>query len=69
MQSKTITFPSLEQETRAALPTVEAAFHLNRAQQTLRVWASKDAGPIRPHRVNGRLAWPVTDIRKLLGVA
>lgn len=69
MQSKTITFPSLEQETRTALPTAEAAFHLNRAQQTLRIWASRDAGPIRPHRVNGRLAWRVADIRKLLGVA
>lgn len=69
MQSKTITFPSLEQETRAALPTAEAAFHLNRAQQTLRIWASKDAGPIRPRRINGRLAWHVADIRKLLGVA
>ena len=58
----------LEQETRAALPTREAAKHLGRAQQTLRLWACLENGPIRPRRVNGRLAWPVADIRKLLGV-
>jgi uncharacterized protein involved in high-affinity Fe2+ transport len=61
---------SLERETRAALPTPEAAFHLNRAQQTLRTWAMRDGtGPIRPLRINGRLAWKTADIRKLLGVS
>ncbi len=59
----------LTHETRAALTTREAAFHLNRAQQTLRLWAMKDGfGPIRPIRVHGRLAWPVADLRRLLGV-
>ena len=67
----TITFQpvSLAQETRAALPTPEAAFHLNRAQQTLRLWAMREDGPLRPMRINGRLAWPVSELRRVLGVA
>lgn len=65
------TFPALvplSHETRAALPTSEAAGHLNRSQQTLRLWACKETGPIRPVRVHGRLAWPVAEIRRLLGL-
>jgi hypothetical protein len=58
----------LAQETRVALPTREAAFHLNRAQQTMRLWAMRENGPLRPIRVHGRLAWPVAEIRRLLGV-
>jgi hypothetical protein len=58
----------LERETRANLPTPEAAFHLNRAQQTLRLWAMRENGPVRPIRINGRLAWPVADLRRLLQV-
>lgn len=58
----------LERETRSALPTPEAAFHLNRAQQTLRLWAMRENGPIRPIRVNGRLAWPVSELRRILQV-
>ena len=60
---------ALERETRATLPTTEAAFHLNRAQQTLRLWACLEDGPIRPLRIHGRLAWPVSELRRLLGVA
>jgi hypothetical protein len=60
---------SLDLETRAALPTIEAAFHLNRAEQTLRIWACKENGPLRPMRINGRLAWPVAELRRVLGVA
>lgn len=59
----------LERETRANLSTPEAAFHLNRAQQTLRLWAMREDGPIRPFRVNGRLAWPVADLRRILHVS
>ena len=59
----------LERETRANLSTEEAAFHLNRAQQTLRLWAMREDGPIRPLRINGRLAWPVARIKELVGVA
>lgn len=53
---------------RDTLTTHEAAYHLNRACQTLRVWACRENGPLRPIRVNGRLAWAVADIRRLLGV-
>jgi len=57
-------------ETRSALPTSEAAYHLNREEQTLRTWAMQDgSGPIKPLRINGRLAWPTEAIRRLLGVA
>lgn len=69
MATNTFQPTSLERETRTALPTGEAAFHLNRAQQTLRLWAMREDGPLRPIRINGRLAWSVADIRRLLGVA
>jgi hypothetical protein len=69
MTAKTIQPVALERETRATLPTTEAAYHLNRAQQTLRLWAMREDGPIRPLRVNGRLAWPTREIKRLLGVA
>lgn len=59
---------ALERETRSALPTPEAAFHLNRAPQTLRLWATRQDAPVRPLRVNGRLAWPVAELRRLLQV-
>lgn len=59
---------SLEQESRTTLPTREAAHHLNREIQTLHIWACKETGPIRPRRINGRLAWPVAEIKKLLGM-
>ena len=58
----------LEIETRSTLSTREAAFHLNRAQQTLRLWAMREDGPIRPIRINGRLAWPVTELRRVLQI-
>lgn len=58
----------LDQETRANLPTSEAAPHLNRSAQTLRMWACNKTGPIRPLSVNGRLAWPVSALRHLVGV-
>nr|WP_290903339.1 DNA-binding protein [Aquabacterium sp.] len=58
----------LDRETRSALPTPEAAFHLNRAQQTLRLWAMRENGPIRPIRIHGRLAWPVAELRRILQV-
>ncbi|MEY8689878.1 MAG: DNA-binding protein [Leptothrix sp. (in: b-proteobacteria)] len=69
MAAKTFQPVPLAQETRSALPTNEAAFHLTRAQQTLRLWAMRENGPLRPVRVNGRLAWPVAELRRVLGVA
>ena len=59
-------FTPLAQETRTAIPTDAAAHHLNRKDQTLRAWACLENGPIRPMRINGRLAWPVADIKRLL---
>lgn len=61
-------FPTLELENRTAVNTATAAHWLLRKEQTLRGWACLENGPIRPIRLNGRLAWPVADIRKLLGV-
>ena len=48
------------------LPTILAAQALNRKPQTLRKWACLECGPIRPIRINGRLAWRVADLKKLL---
>ena len=50
----------------AVLPTDEAAATINRRPQTLRKWAALESGPIRPLRINGRLAWRVSDLRALL---
>lgn len=58
----------LAQEQRTHVDTVRAAFYLCRKPQTMRVWASTERGPIRPIRINGRLAWPVAAIRQLLGL-
>ncbi|MDO9250845.1 MAG: DNA-binding protein [Hydrogenophaga sp.] len=69
MAAKTIQLTPLALETRTALPTQEAAGHLNRAQQTLRLWAMREVGPLRPMRINGRLAWRVEDLCRVLGVA
>ena len=61
-------FQSIEQITLAAVPTEQAAFYLNRRPQTLRIWAMRENGLIRPIRVNGRLGWPTKEIKKVLGV-
>jgi len=58
----------LAQEQRTHVDTVSAAFYLCRKPQTMRVWASTKRGPIRPIRINGRLAWPVAAIRQVLGI-
>ena len=50
----------------ATLTTDEAAAALNRAAQTLRKWACLENGPIRPVRINRRLAWRVSDIQALI---
>ena len=60
------TFQPLELETRSHVETACAAFHLLRKPQTLRSYASLENGPLRPIRINGRLAWSVADIRNLL---
>jgi hypothetical protein len=67
-KSKRPVITALAQELRSALVTSEAAHHLNRSPQTLRIWACRGDGPIQPLRVGGRLAWPTDAIRRLLGV-
>lgn len=60
-------FPPLEQVNRPTVPTDQAAYYLNRQPQTLRMWACMELrGAIRPVRINGRLAWKISDIRALL---
>jgi len=62
-------FPPLSQETRTHVTTEHAAWLLGRACQTLRVWACYETrAPLRPIRVAGRLAWPVAEIKRALGV-
>lgn len=61
-------FLPLERVTRPTVETAAAAFYVNRRPQTLRLWACHENGPIRPIRINGRLAWPVAELRRLLGV-
>lgn len=61
-----VNFTPLDREQRTHVDTARAAYHLGRKPQTLRVWASTEQGPIRPVRINGRLSWPVAEIRRLL---
>ena len=62
-------FPDLLTEKRPALDTAAAAHYLLKRPQTLRGWACFEDGPLRPIRINGRLAWSVPAIKQLLGVA
>ncbi len=62
-------YPLLELVNRPTVPTEQAAHYLNRRPQTLRGWACTEDGPLRPMRINGRLAWPVSELRRVLGVA
>jgi hypothetical protein len=58
-------YSSLASETREHVDTACAAYHLGRKVQTLRKWACYENGPVRPIRIHGRLAWAVTDLRRL----
>lgn len=62
-------FTPLELEARPTVGTAAAAHYLHLAQQTLRIYACKENGPLRPRRINGRLHWATADLRQLLGVA
>ena len=61
-------FPPLESVNRPTVDTASAAYYLNRRPQTMRGWACLENGPLRPVRINGRLAWPVSELRRVLGV-
>jgi hypothetical protein len=62
------TFPPLETVTSPTVDNAAAAYYLNRTKQTMRLWACNENGPIRPLRVNRRLAWPTAEIRRLTGM-
>jgi len=62
-------FPRLETITSPTVDTAAGAYYLNRAAQTLRKWACLENGPLCPIRINGRLAWYVADIKRILGGA
>jgi hypothetical protein len=61
-------FPPLADVSRSHVPTEQAAYYLNRRPQTLRGWAMSGQ-VLTPLRLNGRLAWPVAGIKRLLGVS
>lgn len=61
-------FISLADETRHTVDTACAAYHLGRKAQTLRIWACRQLGGITPVRCYGRLAWPVADLRRMVGM-
>lgn len=61
-------FQPLELIDKPNVDTAHAAHLLSRRPQTLRSWASLENGPIRPLRINGRLAWPVRELKRVLEV-
>lgn len=65
--SAALRFPPLESVTQPNVTTEQAAHYLNRRPQTMRGWACFEHGPLRPLRINGRLAWPVAEIRRITG--
>ena len=65
---KVATFVPLGEVTSPTVTTEAAAHFLNRRPQTLRIWACTENGPLRPTRIMGRLAWPVAELRRVLGV-
>ena len=67
MKNEAQQFPDLRTEQRPAVNTATAAHWLSRRPQTMRIWALT-GHPLMPLRINGRLAWPVAGIKKLLGV-
>lgn len=49
------------------ISTREAAVILGRTPQTLRFWASKGKGPLKPVKIGGRLiGWRLSDVKRLL---
>ena len=64
-------FLPLHLETRTHVTTAVMCRHLGRKEQTARGWASAETFPdgMKPLRVNGRLAWPVAGIRRVLGLS
>jgi hypothetical protein len=68
-QKFTAQYLPLDLVNKPNLTTAECAFYLNRRPQTLRGWACLENGPMRPIRIHGHLAWPVSELKRVLGVA
>lgn len=70
MTANKVTLVPLDKETRSGLPTREMARHLGRAEKTLYQWVYHGTYPacLKPSRVRGRLLWPVSGVRELLGI-
>lgn len=64
-----VTFIPLGEVTNPTVTTEAAAHYLNRRPQTLRIWSMSQTGPVVPLRISGRLAWPVADLKRVLGVS
>ena len=64
-------FTPLELETRPTVDTAAYSHYMHIAEQTARIHACKESGPIRPIRIPGsaKLHWPTAEIRRVLGVA
>ncbi len=64
-------FIPLEQEHRPTVDTAAYAHYMHISQQTARLYACKESGPIRPLRIPGssKLHWPTAEIKRVLGVA
>jgi len=60
-------FTPLDLETRTHICTAHAAHLLGRTSHCLRRWAMTGK-PIAPVKFNGRLAWPVAELRRVLAV-
>jgi len=59
----------LEDEHRPTVDTAAYAHYMHIAQQTARIHACKESGPIRPLRIPGssKLHWPTAEIKRVLG--
>ena len=68
MQTAPQQFQPLELLNKPTVDTAHAAYLLTRRPQTLRAWACLENGPLRPVRINGRLAWSVSELKRVLGV-
>ena len=60
-------YQPIENVTAPTVSTNAAAFYLNRKPQTLRDWACGNKGALTPVKINGRLAWPTSKIKALVG--
>jgi hypothetical protein len=61
--------PPLEEIQQPLLDTRAAAYYLKAQEQTMRAWAARGTGPLKPVRIGGRLRWRTFEVKKLIGIA